>query len=65
MSSACREGVLNLDMPTSIDWTPALNRDEAFKDEYVRLCEYGGPQNNPSGDHSNYNRIQSPGRKYI
>ncbi len=59
--SAVREGCTNTDLPVSIEWEPALNDREAFKDEYVKIQDHNGPQNNPMGDHSNYNRIQSPG----
>lgn len=57
-SSAIREGVLNLDLPIDIDWTPSANDRKAFEDEYSRLS-LDGSYRNPD----NYNRIQSPGRK--
>lgn len=64
MQSAVRESVLNKDLPVSIDWKPASNNRDAFKSEYMNIEDYGGPQNNPLGDHTNYNRIQSPGALY-
>jgi hypothetical protein len=42
-----------------IDWTPSKNDREAFKDEYSRLKDDGGPKNP-----DNYNQIESPGKKY-
>ena len=64
MQSAVRESVLNKDLPVSIDWKPASNNRDAFKSEYMNIEDYGGPQNNPLGDHTNYNRIQSPRALY-
>jgi hypothetical protein len=49
----------NDDPHTSTDWTPANDDRDAFKDESRRLDEQGGP-----ADPSNYNKIESPGKKY-
>ncbi len=59
-SSATRIGMQNTDMPIAIDWVPSANDREAFKDEYKRLAKDGGPD-----EFKNYNKIQSPGRKYF
>ncbi len=42
------------------DWTPASSDIDAFIDEYIRLEKGGGHRNN-----KNYNKIQSPGKKYL
>ena len=44
----------------SIDWKSAKNDREAFKDEARRIRQ-GGGVDNPE----NYNRINSPGEKYL
>jgi len=49
----------NNDTHTATDWTPAPNRREAMKDEARRLSSDGG-----KGSSSNYNKINSPGKKY-
>lgn len=45
-----------------LDWTPADNEDDAFRDEYQRQLRNGGPQGGAGGDGSNYNKRWSPGR---
>ncbi|MBS7278195.1 MAG: RHS repeat-associated core domain-containing protein [Bacteroidales bacterium] len=47
------------DQPVSFDWTPADNTKEAFIQEAVRIDNDGGPRK------KNYNKINSPGYKYI
>ena len=41
------------------DWKPAVNEREAFIDEYFRIINDGGVENE-----MNYNKSNSPGRKY-
>jgi hypothetical protein len=48
------------DKHTATHWTASSSEREAFKDEARRLAEDGGP--NPS---KNYNKINSPGKKYL
>jgi hypothetical protein len=43
-----------------VDWTPAKNDREAFKDEARRIRNDGGKTSD-----SNYNKINSPGEKYL
>ena len=43
-----------------IDWTPAENSREAFKQEAQRIREEGGVKSP-----SNYNRKNSPGETYL
>ena len=50
----------NNDPHIATDWTPAQNRREAMKDEARRLSSDGG-----KGNSDNYNKINSPGKKYI
>ena len=57
--SANREAKANNDPHVSTDFTPAKNNREAFKDESRRIDANGGKSSN-----SNYNRIESPGKKY-
>ena len=65
MQSAMRIGIIYGDMPVDIDWTPSPNHREAFKDEYKRIQDDGGPSFYKSGNRrKNYNKIQSPGRLF-
>jgi len=47
------------DPHVATDWTSAKNTRDAFKQESERLDANGGPKSP-----SNYNEIESPGRKY-
>ncbi|KAA3607487.1 MAG: RHS repeat-associated core domain-containing protein [Planctomycetota bacterium] len=49
------------DPHTSTDWTPAANSREAFKDEARRIS--GDPLG--AKDPRNYNKVNSPGKKYL
>lgn len=49
----------NNDIVESMDWTPADNEIDLFIDEYYRLLKDGGPSSS-----TNYNLIESPGKKY-
>lgn len=40
-------------------WEPALSNEDAFIAEYLKLLENGGPKSP-----TNYNAIESPGKKY-
>ncbi len=57
--SALEKATQYNDPAKSKDWTSALNDREAFKDEYIRLKNDGGP-----GSPTNYNKIESPGKNY-
>jgi RHS repeat-associated protein len=46
------------DKHVATDWSPAKNNREAFKQESERLDSHGGARSE-----SNYNRIESPGKK--
>ena len=48
------------DKHTSTDWTPAKNARDAFKQEAQRLDSNGGSKSD-----SNYNKIESPGKKML
>lgn len=43
-----------------VDWVEATNDRQAFIEEYLRLKDDGGPKVK-----ANYNKIQSPGKKYL
>jgi len=58
-SAARIEGMTGGSRATGTDWTPSPSAREAFKAEDRRIEAHGGPK-----DSSNYNRIQSPGRRY-
>ncbi len=45
----------------SIHWKSASTTRQAFIDEYIRMCEHGGPV---KLNKNSYNKIWSPGRKY-
>ena len=49
------------DEVASITWKKAASQKDAFIDEYISMCKYGGPRNR--GNLSTYNQIASPGRK--
>ncbi|WP_301816996.1 polymorphic toxin MafB class 1 [Neisseria maigaei] len=57
--SGAREARVNNDPHIATDFTPAKNNREAFKDESRRIDAHGGSKST-----NNYNRIESPGRKY-
>ena len=57
--SGAREARVNNDPHIATDFTPAKNNREAFKDESRRIDAHGGPKST-----NNYNRIESPGKKY-
>ena len=57
--SANREAKANNDPHVATDFTPAKNNREAFKDESRRIDANGGKSSD-----LNYNRIESPGKKY-
>lgn len=46
----------------SLTWKKASNQRQAFIDEYLSMCKYGGPRSN--GNLNTYNQIASPGRNY-
>ena len=48
------------DPHTATDWKPSANSREAFKDEARRIRDDGGVENP-----QNYNRVNSPGAKYL
>jgi RHS repeat-associated protein len=50
-----------IDMPVLIQWEPAISNREAYKQEYIRIQDDGGPG---LGILRNYNMIQSPGMFY-
>lgn len=52
---------------TTLDWTPANNDREAFKQEYLRMQTDQSLPYYPEGylNPINYNLVQSPGKKYI
>ena len=50
------------DEVVSLTWKKASNQRQAFIDEYVSMCKYGGPRS--SGNLNTYNQIASPGKKY-
>ena len=58
-TSANRVAKDNNDPHKSTDWTPSKNTREAFKDEDKRIEKNGG-----AGSSKNYNKINSPGKKY-
>jgi len=47
-------------MHTATDWQRSGNSREAFKDEALRIRSNGGVPND-----ANYNKINSPGEKYL
>ncbi|HEZ1526235.1 TPA: polymorphic toxin MafB class 1 [Neisseria meningitidis] len=57
--SGAREARVNNDPHIATDFTPAKNNREAFKDESRRIDAHGGSKST-----NNYNRIESPGKKY-
>ena len=57
--SANREAKANNDPHVATDFTPAQNKREAFKDESRRIDANAGKSSD-----LNYNRIESPGKKY-
>jgi len=64
IQSSIRESVQYDILPINIDWTPAVDKKEAFLDEYMRIQDNGGPASQYSDAPSyNYNLIQSPGEK--
>ena len=63
--STAFQSLVHWTKPKSLDWTPAPNEREAFKDEYMRMQtdatkEYPEGYRNPI----NFNIKQSPGKKY-
>ena len=50
----------NNDIVKSKTWESADNDIEAFIDEFLKLLKHGGPKSD-----SNYNVIESPGKKYF
>jgi hypothetical protein len=46
------------DQHVATEWTPSKNTSDAFKDEYRRLKQHGGPRSPTS-----YNKVESPGKK--
>ena len=48
----------------SIKWEKAKNSRQAFIDEYIKMCKYGGPNNKKINNLKSLNRRWSPGRKY-
>ena len=57
--SGRRQARVNDDPHVATDWTPARDTRDAFKQESRRLDGQGGV-NSPS----NYNKVESPGRRY-
>ncbi len=57
-ASGRREAAANNDPHVATDWTPAKNDREAFKQESRRIDADGG-----ASSPTNYNRIESPGKK--
>jgi RHS repeat-associated protein len=57
--SADRIAKDNNDPLKASDWKPSENTRESFKDEDTRIQENGG-----AGSSQNYNKINSPGKKY-
>lgn len=57
--SGAREASINNDPHIATDFTPAKSHRDAFKDESLRLDNNGGVSSD-----TNYNRIESPGKKY-
>ena len=49
---------------SSINWTKASTHREDFINEYMSMCQYGGPNNRTIGNLNSHNSIWSPGRKY-
>lgn len=62
--SAQQKAAKYSDEVASITWKKADNARTAFKNEYVSMCKFGGPNNKAIGNTNSYNRIWSPGRKY-
>jgi len=60
-TSAQEKATQNNDPVKKTDWKPAKSAKEAFKAEAKRIDNNGGA-NNPS---KNYNKINSPGKKYL
>lgn len=48
------------DQHVATEWRPAPTQRDAFKDESRRLDSHGGPSN----PEKNYNKIESPGKKF-
>ena len=58
-TSAKEKELAHGDTVVEIEFMPATSHRQAFKDEHLRIIENGGPKAN-----SNYNVINSPGKKY-
>ncbi|WP_315451200.1 RHS repeat-associated core domain-containing protein, partial [uncultured Treponema sp.] len=64
-ASAAFRSWANHTMPTSVDWTPSSNNEEALEAEYIRIQDHGGPKSRYNdADKYNYNEIQSPGEYF-
>lgn len=48
----------------SLTWEAAATERQAFIDEYIKMCQYGGPNNQTVKNKMSHNMIWSPGRKY-
>jgi RHS repeat-associated protein len=59
VDSAKRVAKENGDVPGGVSFKPAANSREAFKEEARRIAKDGGP------GVDNYNKINSPGKKYL
>lgn len=59
-ASSDRVGKANNDTASNVDWKPATDTKEAFKDEARRIRNDGGVKNP-----DNYNKINSPGEKLL
>lgn len=57
--SANQKSKMYNDKVVSKIWEPADSDIDAFIDEYIKLKEHGGSKSD-----SNYNIIESPGKKY-
>ena len=53
-----------MDKVASLTWKPARSTTQAFIDEYVSMCKYGGPNNSVVKNTMSYNKISSPGQYY-
>ena len=52
------------DEVASLTWKRAANQREAFINEYISMCKYGGPNNSAINNLNSYNKMWSPGRNY-